>query len=64
MRYSYADVHGLPGQGGRQGVYAAVLNWYPVDPLRFTVEGGHGHVQGSMAPRSVDFAVIRGQISF
>ena len=63
-RFSYADVSGLSGQGGRQAVWPAALNWYPRTPLRFTLEYGHARVQGGAAPRSFDFVAGRAQIAF
>lgn len=63
-RFSYAEVKGLAGQGGRQSVWSANLSWYPLDPLRLVLEYGHARVQGGAAPRTLDFVATRAQLAF
>ena len=63
-RFSFADVRGLVGQGGRQAVWTAGLSWYSIEPLRFVLEYGHGRVDRETAPSSLDFVAARGQLAF
>ena len=63
-RFSYADVRGLVGQGGRQAVATVGLSWYPLAPIRVVLECGHARVNGGAAPRTVDFIATRAQLSF
>ena len=63
-RFSYADLQGLVARGGRQIVSAVSLSWYPVKPLRFLAEYGHGRVEGGAMPRSLDFLAARAQLAF
>ena len=59
MNLSDADV-----QGGRQTVWTAGVNWYPVDPLKFTLQYQHADVTATATPRRLDALALRGQIRF
>jgi phosphate-selective porin OprO and OprP len=63
-RFSTVNLNDQGVRGGRQRVSAAVINWYPADPLRFSLEYAHADVAGGEAPRSLNFVALRGQLFF
>lgn len=63
-RFSTADLNSGDVHGGRQGVWAAGVNWYPAQPLRFTVQYQHADVTGVAAPRSLNAVTARMQLRF
>jgi phosphate-selective porin OprO and OprP len=63
-RFSSVDLDDQGVQGARQRVWSAVINWYPAEPLRFSLEYGHADIAGGEAPRSLNFAILRGQLFF
>ncbi|MGI4953056.1 MAG: OprO/OprP family phosphate-selective porin [Janthinobacterium lividum] len=51
-------------RGGRQNVVATGVNWWPVEPLRFSVQYEHAAVSGGPSPRSVNAVAGRAQLQF
>jgi phosphate-selective porin len=51
-------------QGGRQNVWTAGVNWYPTEPLRFSLEYEHADLAGGKAPRSLNAIAMRAQLEF
>jgi phosphate-selective porin len=63
-RFSTVDLNSDDIGGGRQRVWAAVANWYPADPLRFTLQYEHADIAGGPSPRSFDAVAARAQLQF
>ncbi len=63
-RFSAADLSDADFRGGRQAVWAAGVSWYPLDPLKFTLQYQHADVTAVAAPRRLDAVALRGQIRF
>ena len=63
-RYSTADLNSDNVRGGRQHIWTAGVNWYPVEPLRFTLEYEHANIDGGRSPRSFDAVATRAQLQF
>jgi phosphate-selective porin OprO and OprP len=63
-RFSTVNLDDQGVRGGRQRVWSAVINWYPAEPLRFSLEYAHADVAGGEAPRSLNFVTLRGQLFF
>jgi phosphate-selective porin OprO/OprP len=63
-RFSTVDLNDQGVRGGQQRVSSAVINWYPVESLRFSLEYAHADVVGGKAPRSLNFVALRGQLFF
>lgn len=63
-RFSAVNLSDADVQGGRQTVWTAGVSWYPVDPLRFTLQYQHADVTATATPRQLDALALRGQISF
>jgi phosphate-selective porin OprO/OprP len=63
-RFSTVDLDDDGVRGGRQRVWSAVINWYPAEPLRFSLQYSHADVAGGKAPRSLNFVAVRGQLFF
>jgi hypothetical protein len=40
------------------------VSWYPVEPLKFTLQYQHADVTAVAAPRQLDAIALRGQIRF
>lgn len=63
-RFSAADLSDADIHGGRQTVWTAGVSWYPVEPLKFTLQYQHADVTAVAAPRQLDAIALRGQIRF
>ena len=63
-RLSAADLGDADVRGGRQTVWTAGVSWYPVEPLRFTLQFEHADVTATATPRQLDAIALRGQIRF
>ena len=63
-RFSAADLGDADVRGGRQTVWAAGVSWYPLDPLKFTLQYQHADITAVAAPRRLDAVALRGQIRF
>jgi phosphate-selective porin OprO and OprP len=63
-RFSTVNLNDQGVRGGQQRVWSAVINWYPAEPLRFSLEYGHADVAEGKAPRSLNFVALRGQLFF
>jgi phosphate-selective porin OprO and OprP len=63
-RISIADLRSGDVRGGRQSVWTTGLNWFPVEPLRFTVQYEHATVTGAETPRTQNAIALRGQLAF
>ena len=64
MRFSTVNLNDATIRGGRQNVVSAGVNWWPVEPLRFSAMYEHGTITGGNLPRSIDAVALRGQIQF
>lgn len=63
-RFSAVDLKSAGVRGGRQHVWTAGVNWYPLEPVRFTLEYQHASVAGGREPRDLNAVALRGQLSF
>ena len=63
-RFSTANLNNGDVRGGRQRVVSAGVNWWPMEPLRFTLMYEHATVTGGTSPRTVDAVGGRAQIQF
>ena len=63
-RFSTVNLNDDRVQGGRQNVWTAGVNWYPTEPLRFSLEYEHADVAGGKAPRSLNAIAMRAQLEF
>jgi len=63
-RFSTVDLSSGDVRGGRQRVWTTGISWYPVDPLRFTLQYEHADITGGSAPRTLNAVAARGQLSF
>lgn len=63
-RFSTVNLNDGRVQGGRQNVWTAGVNWYPTEPLRFSLEYEHADVAGGKAPRSLNAIAMRAQLEF
>ena len=63
-RFSAADLGDADVRGGRQAVWAAGASWYPLDPMKFTLQYQHADITAVAAPRRLDAVALRGQIRF
>ena len=63
-RFSAANLSDADVRGGRQTVWSAGVSWYPVDPLRFTLQYQHADITAIAVPRRLDAIALRGQMRF
>ena len=63
-RYSALNLNSLGVDGGREGIWSAVLNWRPAKPLRFSLQYEHANVVGGPLPRHFDAVAGRAQLQF
>ena len=61
---SAIDLNDKDVRGGRQQVTSAVVNWWPVEQLRFSLLYEHAHVSGGPAPRTSNAVAGRAQLQF
>lgn len=64
VRYSAVDLNDKDLSGGRQQVYSAVVNWWPVEPLRFSLTYEHANITGGPSPRFLNAVAGRAQLQF
>lgn len=64
VRYSAVDLNDKDLRGGRQQVYSAVVNWWPVEQLRFSLLYEHANVTGGPSPRTLNAIAGRAQLQF
>ena len=63
-RYSTVNLNSKDVQGGRERVWSAVLNWRPIDLLRFALQYEHASIDGGRDPRRVQAIAARAQVQF
>ncbi len=64
VRYSAVDLNDKNVRGGRQQVYSAVANWWPVEQLRFSLLYEHANVSRGPSPRTLNAVAGRAQFQF
>ncbi len=63
-RLSAANLNDGTIRGGRQTVWSAGVSWYPVDPLKFTLQYEHADVTANAETRQLHAIAVRGQVRF
>ena len=63
-RISVLDLSDRDLRGGRQRVLTAGLNWWPIEPLRVTLQLQHAGIRGTADNREFGAVVLRGQVRF
>jgi len=53
-RYSTINLNSGDIHGGRQDIWTAAVNWWPISPVRLTAEFLHADVSGGQSPRTVN----------
>ncbi len=63
-RYSTVDLNSSDVRGGVQRIWTAGVNWWPVEPIRFSLQYEHADIDGGRSPRSIDIVAGRAQLQF
>ncbi len=63
-RFSTIDLNDRNVCGGRQNVVSAVVNWWPIEPVRLSLVYEHADVSGGPSPRDLDAVGGRVQLQF
>ena len=63
-RFSAVDLGNKDVRGGQQHVYSAVVNWWPVEQLRFSLLYEYARISGGPSPRTVNAVAGRAQLQF
>jgi phosphate-selective porin OprO/OprP len=63
-RFSTLDLSDAEVRGGRQRVWTAGVNWWPVEPVRITLQFQHVSLRGSAEDRTFQAVALRGQLRF
>ena len=63
-RYSTISLDSGDIRGGRQGIWTAGVNWWPLPPVRLTAEFVHADVSGGHSPRTANAVAGRLQLHF
>ena len=64
VRFSTADLNSLDVRGGRQRVLSAGVNWWPIEPVRLSLNVEHADISGGRSPRRQDAVAGRAQLQF
>lgn len=62
--YSTTDLRDRNVNGGVQRIASAVVNWWPVKPVRLSLLYENATVEGGRTPRSVNAVAARAQLAF
>ena len=63
-RVSALDLSDADVRGGRQRVWTAGVNWWPVEPVRVQLQYQHATIRGMDENRRFQAVGLRGQLSF
>ena len=63
-RYSTLNLKSADVRGGQERIWSAIVNWRPVEALRFGLQYEHANVEGVDTPRRFDAVAVRGQLEF
>ena len=63
-RYSTVDLNSADVRGGVQRIWTAGINWWPVEPIRFSLQYEHADIDGGRSPRSINLVAGRAQLQF
>ena len=62
--YSTTDLRSRNVDGGVQRIVSAVVNWWPVAPVRLSVLYENANIEGGRAPRRTNAVAARAQLAF
>lgn len=63
-RFSTVDLDSGTVRGGRQSVWTAGVNWFPIELLQFKLQYQHADITGGPSPRSSHAVAGRAQLQF